>query len=135
MQERKSYINYVCDKCFQRLTKCNCQAYPRQLIHVDYGIQHPVRVLYKKRYIPCDSCESHYGSNGTSIYISFLCVGKIDTLELPQGWRLELSRQPTLRYMYKRKQYTEEEFEAEKSRALNDLYRFVDELPVYTGRG
>lgn len=127
-----SYINFVCPHCFNTLDECTCEYFPpHQLIFIDRGIQEHIRILNQKGYCTTGCCESHYGGNCISLYVTFcMDYGFNKNIAIPEGFKY-LKKKNGICYDISKK-LSKEEAEKLKADKLEVLLEWCKSLPVST---
>ena len=134
-RSKQMYEEFVCPHCFYQIDQCTCEHYPpRSLIHIDLEIQEIIRILNHKGYCTRYCCAGHgdeyKAHNFTEIYISFpypQSILRFDTL--PAGFT-EDKRDCVIRCHFPKK-LSEEQFAAYHKAALDNLYLWAQNLPVF----
>lgn len=117
----KRYKDYVCPNCFKRLTQCNCNSAPWELIQIDAKIQDAIRVLNGKGYYTRYSCEGHY--NGKKGVVEGYILFDVTPNNCPQGWRKSKNR-----IYYHVKPMSKKEFIEEQEKNIEALNKWANEL-------
>ena len=137
-RSKEMYAEFVCPRCFQQIHKCTCELYPpRNLIQIDLDIQEIIRILNQKGYRTQFCCAGHGDEyklyNFTEIYISFpypQSILRFDTL--PAGFT-EDKRACVIRCRFP-KNLSEVQFAAYHKAALDNLYLWAQNLPVFDAK-
>ena len=133
---RKYYKYYVCPHCFEQISKCKCEVYPQNLLHIDINLQKPIREINKKGYRTLGCCEGHFDKHDTELYIVINLDMDKDFAELPQGFKSYRQLPSSAYKIYYEYQSNEDEenFELEKQNSINRLNAWIDAMPEYDGR-
>lgn len=122
-RKKADYLKYVCPKCFNQVNKCTCKIYPPwQLIFIDERMQEIIRILNQKNYTTISCCETHY-YNSLNMYVTF---GIDYNLTPPEGFTYS-KKEKAIEHLIKEKD--KEKFESEKTKYLEILTKWAQELP------
>jgi len=122
----QTYKNYVCPKCFNILTQCNCDKLSDKLIYIDVGIQEHIKILNAKGYKTLFCCESHYERNDLQLYISF-AYQHYHLGELPHGFKRSADGR-NIEYIFNSK-LSRDAYSQCKNDVLKELLEWCKALP------
>lgn len=121
MIKRRKLKDYVCPVCFKHPNECTCPYYSQTLILIDERLQYAIQQLNKMCYYTLDCCEGHFEDKIPNTYISFIH----EISSCPKGFKIEDKK--IIRHIYS-KSKSKEEFEKEKTEAIENLNNWVNEI-------